>query len=298
MSTKLYVKNPNNVQKSIDVDKIFLTDGSKPITGSIVCSSQSLLAKRNSANSYLELYGGDSYSGGAVLELWGSNIASPSYYSGRFDLTASDGVQTKHLTGYPDGALTWGGNNIVYSGGHITDTIFVDNSVAFVRSSDDSYMSLFGGRSNNGWAGGAHLSLMGKDAPSSAGYFNLQALDDNNSIYLTGTPDGHLYWDSKEVERVVSRGSRSIRYNSGLQICCDTGTTGNDGYHTFTYEKPFSAPPIVVVSPYTADNTTLYDLRILSQRSNSNGFVVKVMNGETKNPIVLTTSYIAFGWWK
>lgn len=56
------------------------------------------------------LTAGTSATGGAHFRLYGKSHTSG---EGRFDLAATDGTNTKSLTGKPDGTLTWGGKKVV-----------------------------------------------------------------------------------------------------------------------------------------------------------------------------------------
>lgn len=58
------------------------------------------------------LTSGTTASGGAYFRLYGKSHSSG---AGQFNLAATDGTNTKVLTGKPDGTLTWGGANVVRS---------------------------------------------------------------------------------------------------------------------------------------------------------------------------------------
>lgn len=84
------------------------------ITGKIYTSATNGAFGSSSDNSAIRIDGGTSYDKGAFLTLYGKDNAGT---SGGFQLVASNNDSTrKELRGYPDGTLTWSGNNIYHTG--------------------------------------------------------------------------------------------------------------------------------------------------------------------------------------
>lgn len=63
-----------------------------------------------SDNSYFYMSGGSEWDKGANLFLYGSSLTGGN--AGSFELVARNATETRILTGYPNGTLTWGGKNV------------------------------------------------------------------------------------------------------------------------------------------------------------------------------------------
>lgn len=62
---------------------------------------------------FLRMCGGQGADNGAMISLWGK---SHSTNAGEFRLQANNGTNSVGLIGYPNGTLTWGGNNVLTDG--------------------------------------------------------------------------------------------------------------------------------------------------------------------------------------
>lgn len=75
-------------------------------------------------------------------------------------------------------------------------------------------------RTDVGYESTSVLSLRNLDATDEAGMFSLRTGNLGAGVkVLQGFPNGKLFWDGKEIERVNSMGDNWIRFESGLQIC-------------------------------------------------------------------------------
>lgn len=125
MSTKLYVKNPNNVQKSIDVDKIFTTDGGT-MTGDIYFTTINNKTLRFEVQSKNPDEASTYYRRGMNIG-WDYNNKDgsgffvrandwPGTEAGAFGAYACDGTNIAKFQGRPNGSLTWKGWEILQVG--------------------------------------------------------------------------------------------------------------------------------------------------------------------------------------
>lgn len=100
---------------SWDGAQVLTTANGLPLTGGTmtgdITMSGAYLKTTDSANR-LELYGSDDYANGASMFLFGKDYL---YGKGTFQLIAKSDVGSKVLAGYPDGTLSWDGNNIIRS---------------------------------------------------------------------------------------------------------------------------------------------------------------------------------------
>ena len=191
-------------------------------------------------------------------------------------------------------------NKLSLSGGTMSGTIVCsgDNLNVIKRDNGNDGLCIIGGDKDN--VSGATLQLFGQTHSSYAGRFYLRAstrsdLNDTShpSVDLVGYPDGHLFWNDKEIERVNSSGSNYIRYNSGLQICFGGISISGNGDKTITYGASFATdnPNCVLTSlRYAAQNeqASIFD-------NSPTGFKVSLTNAGTNNH---TLFYCAIGYWK
>ena len=94
--------------------------GNKTFTYNVRCYS----LKHPTDNSYFYISGGSEWNMGANLFLYGSSLTGDN--AGSFELVSRNATQTKTLTGFPNGTLTWGGKslaldeNLVHTSGNET----------------------------------------------------------------------------------------------------------------------------------------------------------------------------------
>ena len=99
------------------------------LTGAITRAGN--FVKNVNDTSVVTFYGGTD-NNSASINLYGKSNAN----AGKFEIKASDGTNTKYLSGLPNGTLTWGGNNIALSkdvlsltGGTLTGFLKLENNV-------------------------------------------------------------------------------------------------------------------------------------------------------------------------
>ena len=183
------------------------------MTGSIILSSVSTVAKASSDSTYVQIFGGTAYNKGAYLRLNGKDLAT---YLGSFSLVAHDGSNSKQLVGKPDGTLTWDGTSVALStdlasylplaGGTMTGPI-VRSGELVNCSSDTSWVRINGGSLNSN---GAYILLYGKSHSSNAGQIQIKANDGANSATLVGKPDGQLTWGGTSKAIAVGLGEHTF----------------------------------------------------------------------------------------
>ena len=90
----------------------------------------------------------------------------------------------------------------------------------FVSNADDTQeVGLKGGPSGNP---GARIVLRGRSQVGGGGWFVLRANSTaSDAVELIGKPDGNLFWDSRQIERVYDSGTYYIRFVSGVLLCWD-----------------------------------------------------------------------------
>ena len=199
------VKDPTDatvwskVMTSADTAAAYLSLSGGTLSGNLNFSTTSTYIEKTNTNGTLALYAGNNIGTGAEIVLYGKDYASA---PGEFQIRAKDGINTKVLRGYPNGTLTWGGNNVITSeGGTIGGTLTFTpaNSTYLIRRADTSgVLTIVGGDSGQA-AAGAKLYLRGSSYSSSPGAFTLQAGDSNGYKQLTGLPDGKLTWNGDDV---------------------------------------------------------------------------------------------------
>ena len=90
--------------------------------------------KNHNDTSTMTVCGGSSWDKGSTLFLYGNSHAN---YPGAFDLTAKNTTNEIKLIGFPNGALTWGGNNL-------TTTTFVKGTNYWYRKHSDGFIEMGG----------------------------------------------------------------------------------------------------------------------------------------------------------
>lgn len=161
------------------------------------------------------------------------------------------------------------------------------HAIKIKADDDDSYLALFGEKSNESCA---KLYLHGRNHESTArpgkyGTFYLSAQDSNTATSLIGTADGILYWGSDFVD-CYKKGNNYITYANGLMICFGTIQNVTTSEATITFPLSFKSLPGVMVSGSGHAHIT---------RSSPSISSVSVKSDSTSGVAV---SYIAIGYWK
>lgn len=190
--------------------------------------------------------GGSSYGNGASLSLSGK---SRSGYAGQFNITASDGTNTKVFTGTPDGKLTWGGKDVITSaGGTMTGILKFSSADTIERTVDNSYTAIRGG---SAYANGASLVLYGKSETDGA-RFRLIAHDGTNKPELIGKSNGALTWVGKNIVCSVNgttadaNGNVTISSDGWKEVSSATVTITNTSDNTVTLSGLTSDRPVIL----------------------------------------------------
>ena len=144
---------------------------------------------------------------------------------------------------------------------------------------------------------GAYLNMYGTEHPDYAGWASLtgKSADGSTNYSLQVSNDGRCLFKGKEVERVNSSGLRYIRYESGLQICWDSGSLANGTQTaTLTYPVAFAntEKQLVFVTSGTAKAI------VTSGSRTATGFKVSSTLGDGGYSLVRNFSYVAIGYWK
>ena len=163
---------------------------------------------------YIAIAGGETVGSSSYIAVYGVNNAQ----KGAIELSAFDGTNRKAMVVKPDGTAVLGGNNIITSaGGTMNGALAFNSGEALKAYHDGGNVTIRGGTA---YQKGAQVSLYGKDHESYPGWIHFVAYngtDGQKSAYMY--PNGSFTWNGKEVERVNSRDTNYIRFESGLQIC-------------------------------------------------------------------------------
>lgn len=152
-----------------------------------------------------------------------------------------------------------------------------------------------------GWLGsgnkGSFLILRNADHGNS-GAFSLTAENNEQSKFFMGYPNGSLLWDDKEIERVNAKGTRGIRFESGIQICwgeldIPAGTAGREVKTTMTFAYPFkdNGYGLAFGNNWCASSNEFY--RAEGRSSPSFVFCAASVGANGHSAF-----YVAVGWWK
>ena len=206
--------------------------------------------------------------------------------SGKQDTLEFDDAPTAGSTNpvTSDGVKTALDGKLDKSGGTMTGNIIWSGGVALQNDSTDAYsFEIYSGTT---WNDSPRLALYptGSSA-TNAGRFVLSA--GANAYSLTGTPNGNLTWNGKEIERVNSSGTNWIRYESGLQMVwmsLDLTTAAK----TMTFPVAFSGSPIVTVGSNSAV------VAFVTSLSSTGGTVNLASYGSTSRAVRV----FAIGKWK
>jgi len=169
--------------------------GNLPLTGGTMTGSISIdgvLAVGDNDTNGISVYGGTDYTNGAWLALCGKDNATT---PGLWRLQARDGANNVQLLGYPDGRLTWGGNNVLTNA----------TVGAYTSNSPGSAVSLTANTAKN---------------------ITSMSLDKGTWLVI-----GKAYFSSNTASRIygiqVGTSSATFTYNSSGSAAVQTSTTGN-----------------------------------------------------------------------
>lgn len=197
-------------------------------------------------------------------------------------LRASDGGRSTDLWLHPEGSSELDGYDILTAkGGTLTGVLYKERGDLFVGLRDDAYYGIYG---CTNYGKGARIILSGKDCEGWNGEIQLQACDGVNFSNLRIIPDGGLLINGQAIESVEAKGSRYIRFESGLQLCYATALPCG----TWTFPAAFASPPAVTITPNGSNNSATIKTNVPTTTK-----VDGVYNSLTWN-----MTAIAVGWWK
>ena len=189
--------------------------------------------KRESSTSSLSIYGADTYTNGAYIQLHNGINDDGAFVFVSHTPTKSASLEG-HATGSNQGSLTWCTNEVLttanglpLAGGAMSGVIS--------KNADNSALTLKGGVVGNA---SAVLDLCGKDHPSAKGYFFLEANDGTNSKTLIGNPDGLLDWAGRGIVGGVNAEYFAIKGRNGANLILhDRNDTGKNGVYELIAEN-------------------------------------------------------------
>lgn len=97
------------------------------LTGSLKLSAYAGYIQHTKTTGYLYICGGGNTTDGAYMLLFGKDHEESPINKGAFNIVATNGTNTKHLVGKPDGSLVWNGASVLNPTG--TVIAFAGNSV-------------------------------------------------------------------------------------------------------------------------------------------------------------------------
>ena len=235
--TTLHVKSPNGTEKTVDIDKIFTTDGGT--MGGCIEFSRNDVIKRSNDTELVAIFGARDNTSGAYLTLRGKNHPS---MAGYFDLHAVGETEAKTLEGRPDGTLIWNNNIIITSaGGSINGHLYMSGDIT--RANNTWYQSINGGKDVTRCA---YIHLYGGDNDTFPGWFSIAAKSAGgaNNYTLQGTNEGKLLWRGREViyesARNLTERSGYCKLNNGLLLQYGTAPATTSPY-TLTFPIAWSS---------------------------------------------------------
>lgn len=171
------------------------------------------------------------------------------------------------------------------TGGTINGTLILPQD-AIRRSDKTGSLRIWSGDTLQG---GAYIILNGIES-TDPGKFYLAATDGTTIRYLIGLPNGSLTWIGKEIERVNTNGSKYIRLESGLQICCGTASPASGGgMITVTFPAAFSN------TSYAITTSRMY---AAGYGDYVQGIQKKTTSGFQIDATLTSSDWIAIGKWK
>ena len=199
----------------------FLPLSGGTMTGAISFSVNDTI-KRNVDDKWMTIVGGTGASS-SYLQLYGKDNGSNA-----FILSASDGTNKKTLNGNANGALTWGGQNVITN--NWTNAWVIDRELGHIHKKDANGRMIIRGGTSVG-TDGAMLQLCGIGYTSELGQFKLLAHNGTNGKTLIGKPDGSLTWDGKNVNVDLSLKTASkVAMSTGTWTATGNGMVLHGGY--------------------------------------------------------------------
>ena len=190
------------------------------MTGSITLKGGNNSIVAPTDDSFIEIEGGTTYDKGAKLSLYGKDYSN----GGQFRLSSHDGTSYKHLVGYPNGDMTWCGNEVLttanglpLSGGTLVGNIIFDRDSGHIFKQDANGRMLVRGGTSTG-NDGASLYLNGEGYSSNGGCFILKTAKGDTSSEFYGNPNGTLMWGGKNIVRSVNNTSADANGNVSISI--------------------------------------------------------------------------------
>ena len=281
MSTKLYVKNPNNVQKIIDVDKIFTTDGGT-MTGDINFKiSDTSIGEHSIVDATV---GSSDMICFRIMKYFDSNrdlvgvfsrktsdhsvgilIGDEAYYSEWARVVRPNHSDTILGTlAYPWKAL-YVGEDGVNTFGDIYFTTINNKTLKFeIEGKNPDEASTYYRRGMNiGWdynnKDGSGFFVRANDWPGTeAGAFGAYACDGTNIAKFVGRPNGSLTWKGWEILQVgIIQAFAGSNTPAGWLLCDGSAISRT------TYDRLFS----IIGTKYGAgDGSTTFNLPNLTDK--------------------------------
>lgn len=169
------------------------------------------------------------------------------------------------------------------TGGTMTGSInYNTGSFDLIKGKDSNSRLIL--RAGTDFSSGATFALSGINNATIPGGFALYAHDGTNSKTFFGSPEGGLFWDNKQIERVNSSGTNYIRYENGLQICFGLVTAG-----ARTFPVAFKDTNYSIVISDTGSSLVSW----AAGTKTTTGFTAYASNSTNTN-----AQYIAIGKWK
>lgn len=187
---------------------------------------------------YFYVSGGSEWDKGADLFLYGSSLTGGN--AGSFELVARNATQTRILTGYPNGALTWGGKNIATTEWVINYVNSVGRSSISAKYSNATTLTAEGSSSSSvGSSIAAYYSTNAIVTAIGSNTSNTSVYPADFSNYIDISPKvGTIYTGSQLFSSLTPTASGTIKKDytsSGTPIYYTTATA------TATFSGAFSS---------------------------------------------------------
>lgn len=203
------------------------------ITGCLFLNNPdySYLCARTTNDNDVIVCGGSNMSSGSTLRVCGINRST---LGGTFILTATDGTNNEQLIGYPNGTLTWSGNDVITSAGGTMKGI-LNIPINGIRGNKiDGCIHIYAGTD---YSNGAILRLCG-NSEANSGEFSLWAGGNGSgSKQLHGYPNGTLTWAGNKVLTDADKTTITLwglpNYNGIISGIGSTYTAPYNGFVSF-----------------------------------------------------------------
>lgn len=307
----------NGKDVALDENLVHKT-GDETITGTKTFTNNvySYNLKHPTDNSYFYVSGGSDWNKGANLFLYGSSLTGSN--AGSFGLVARNTTQTKTLTGYPNGALTWDGKNValdenlVHRSGNETINgakTFSSKIVGNLQGNADTATSSIkatqdsaGQQINKTYI--KELSVSGrtityKRGDNTTGTITTQDTNTTYSKLSQFTNDTGFITSSGSCNYATTAGSAGngvdscgeglIRFKNGIQMCWGSGNNSDTSTSiVVNFTRTFSSTPVIFSQCY---NSALYNCWVSDK--NSNRFTLNFDVAST-----VAYDWFAIGTWK